>query len=268
MNVKVAIDARAKGFIASLQSAAMSNAIMNVALPIIEKHWQNVVSRELTPRQAAIYSKAMRVSRSRGTTAILSLDPTAPQGTYALLIEKGTDGYDFRDTMLNVGERTGPSSRKVIDQPSRVIAFQHAAYNSATNRFVPMGKPFQYASREGAQMSAKEAKSLGYQIYKEAKLLQPGQAMQPMGLPMLHPHHSHEIYERMYRRPKAPKGKSKYVTFRTLNMESPSAKWHYPSRAPHDLIDKAIDESTDEIFEAIRDIFNGAATTLKLRKKL
>ena len=262
MNFKFVVDAKAKGFIASMQSAAMSTAIMNVALPIIERNWQQLVQSELTPRQAAIYSRAMRVTRARGTTALLSLDQTAPQGTYALLLEKGTDGYDFRDTMLNVGERVGPSSRKAIDQPTRVIAFQHAAYNSASTRFVPMGRPF------NAEFGAKEAKSIGYQIYKEAKLLKPGEPMQPQGIRMLKPYHKEEIYTNMYRLPKAPKGKSKYVTFRTLSMDSPAEKWHYPKREAHDLMEKAIDNSADEVLDAIRDLFNGAATTLKLRKKL
>lgn len=253
MRFKFKVDAVIPGLVKMLESAQSSSAIMDVSLPIIEKHWRNLAQTKLSPRQAAVYMRAMSLVRVKGRNAIMSLDRTAPQGEYALMIETGNSSFDMRDTML------APFGLEY-----RRIAIAHTPPGSPSAKGTPVGKP--YYKKLGKDESDNLARRMYNENFRGKYKLGMNQPLDEgsSGFPVREEYHKTDIYTGLRRNKRTPKSRERLITYRTISHKSPSAAWQYPQREGHFLMEQALEASVNEVGEAIGNLFSAVVRKVRV----
>jgi len=212
-----------EGLLSALASGVAANA---------RDQWMQISGERLQTSRRA-YQNAIQAVQSSGPIATVSL-----LGAFPNMIEQGATPFDMRLTLLN-------------GQSARVIPFRHRGPDSlgVTGVGAPVGSAYKEAlGKEGA-------KKLGRRVWRAARQLKPGQELPPGIAPVLRPGiHSTDLYAGMNRFPGTHKSNPKYLTFRTISIDSDQSKWQYPGLEARHFV--------DDVMERLPDIANKIVTEL------
>lgn len=246
MSYSISISVDPGTVIKAITSRKMRIAIAREVAPILARRWRVTAEDNLSKNSAQAYVNAIEVKEVSGVRVVLEL-----AGRRANMIEHGVkEPIDMRDWLLAPYGLT-----------SRVIPFKHATPSSAGTKGVPMGAA--YAKKIGI----KEAEKLGRRIYNSARKLQEGERLEAGLAPKLRSRHKTDIYAGMERRESETRGSTEYTTFRTISYNAPIGSWEYPRRDPAHLIDKMLEDSVEDVRDAVSEVLGGILVEVQLKKQ-
>lgn len=198
-------------------------------------HWIKLAGARLTSTRQDYLAGLQDVEFQPGVGTITLL------GVLPNLLEQGMERTDLHGTLLGPNVPTVPAGKGLKGKHAkkgggfyRAIPFRHSGPNANGINGQPMGSAYD------GHASVPDAKKLGRQVYKQAKLLPPSVSAPgaktkwggrlPEGLaPKLKSHHAVDQFAGMVRLEKTYKKatQSSYMTFRTISTGSPG--WIRPA---------------------------------------
>lgn len=228
-----------EGLAASLDVAVED--LMRVLGPALNTYWKSLADFELDSTRER-YKKSIKKSRRVGKyKVIMSLGKLPEESSsargIAQMVEEGAESYDMRNTLIPIGDT------------HTVVPFDVKSGGKPRGATLP-GRPYKPV------LGSTPAAKIGRQVREKMAKMAIGDRLAQGTAPILHPHHSKDIYAGLR------KEESGFTSYRTITTDTNVGGWIHPGIKEHDLLGKITYELESEASNMLKNYLE-----LSLQKK-